>query len=59
MTVTTRLKGHFEMLPARDYYGRHATGTVLHNGTPVHHGSRAEAVRLIKNAEVLVYGNTP
>jgi hypothetical protein len=58
MLVATKLKGCYELLSARSYYGRHATGVVLlRNGDPVHHGSRADAYRLIKNVEGLVYGD--
>jgi hypothetical protein len=42
-------KSHYEVLSARKYYGRHATGTVLlRNGHPEYHGSRKEAVATYK-----------
>jgi hypothetical protein len=40
---------HFELVSARVYYGRHATGAVLlRNGQPEFHGDRATAKRILK-----------
>jgi hypothetical protein len=39
---------HFELVPARKYYGKHATGAVLlRNGYPEYHGERAAAKRIL------------
>ena len=43
------MKSHCEILPARKYYGRHATSTVLLvNGSVEFHGDRKDANRLLK-----------
>lgn len=42
-------KSHCEVLPARKYYGNHATGTVLLvNGSVEFHGDRKDVNRLLK-----------
>ena len=45
---------HYELVPARKYYGSHATGWILlRNGSPEHNGSKAEARTLLENVQAL------
>ena len=44
------MKSHFEIVSARIWYGRHATGAVLlRNGYCEHHGTKASCKRILKN----------
>jgi hypothetical protein len=46
------MKPFYEVVAARTYYGKHATGAVLlRNGYPEYHGSWAEARRTLKLAQ--------
>jgi hypothetical protein len=41
------MKAHYEVLTAKQYYGRHSTGWVLlRNGYVMHHGTRKEVMEL-------------
>ena len=41
-------KIHYEIIPAKKYYGKHATGVVLlRNGCVEFHGERAEAKKIL------------
>lgn len=43
------MKNHYEVLSARKYYGRHATGTVLLvNGSVEFHGKHRDIKKILK-----------
>lgn len=48
--MKSKQKAHYEIVSAKIYYGKHATGVVLlRNGCVEFHGEKADAEKILKS----------